>query len=144
MKAVCKLIKKFVKREKSFFGLILVFGLFLLLAVPVSLAQNITSNPEESITDASPSASIINAQDSILAVDPDEKPTLEEEMDYSLDSSGKFFAARLIVKFKAGVSDDVKRGLARVNNAKYIREDLDLMGAKVLKVQESERNNVFE
>lgn len=84
------------------------------------------------------------AKPSNLARDPDEKPTVEQEMSNKLDKDGRFFSERLIVKFKDGVSDDEKRNLVRKNKAKFIREDLNLLGAKVIWVSEADLENTYE
>lgn len=141
-----KIIGQIAKKIRLVSVKLAVLLLFSALALVLlgALVRNSGLVSAQQTEEATPSATLRVPNYSKLAIEPSEIPTAAEEADYTLDAKEEFFASRLIVKYKAGVPDEVKRSTAKSLSAKYVREDLDLLGAKVLKVDPQMRDIVFE
>lgn len=142
MKIIGQIVKK-IRSAGIKFHIALLFSSLALIVLGALITKSSLVSAQQA-EEATPSATLQIPSYSKLAIELAEIPTAEEEADYTLDAKEEFFASRLIVKYKAGVSDDDKRSIARSQGAKYIREDLDLLGAKVLRVDPQLRDSVFE
>lgn len=94
---------------------------------------------------ASPT-SILAPSENVLAAKnrlEDQNVSYEEEFVREKDVSGKYLKNKLVVKFKDGMSDDEKRTIVRQSGGKFIREDLDLSGAKIIHTKREDTENLL-
>jgi len=107
-------------------------------------AEIITSSPSPSPTPVSiftqsDSTALLTARNKL----EDQPVSYEEEFVREKDASGKHLKNRLVVKFKDGVSDDDKRSIVHKVGGKFIREDMDLGGAKIIYTKREDAENLL-
>lgn len=73
----------------------------------------------------------------------DQNVSYEEEFKREKDTSRKYLKNRLVIKFKDGISDDDKRSIVRKVGGKFIREDLDLLGSKIIYAKREDAENLL-
>ncbi|MEK7186695.1 MAG: S8 family serine peptidase [Patescibacteria group bacterium] len=112
--------------------------------VPANL--NIATDSASSQAEGASSAQImVTPNETIALLSPknkleDQSVSHEEEFVIEKDPTEKFAVNRLVIKFKDGVSDNDKRAIIRQFGAKFVREDLDLLGVKVIHVDPARRD----
>ncbi len=103
-----------------------------------------TINKDNSATSSASSSAKVDQATNDSDLMADEKSLRDEEIEVKSHLERAYYPDRLIVKFKNGVSDEVKKQIVRANKAKFVKEPIGIVGAKVIMIEEALLDKTME